>query len=330
MLQNSLDSIQNVQFIEVFKNKFFNDVLVYNKYYLKQILSENNPLLHLINIDKQLNGKNKLVKNFIDRATSLIEVTNEDILREAFYNPSRQNLIYIILFNQSFKSSQLYTDVINRLITQWKQWTAEGVRLNDVLTWKNFSHEQLNIVHEIWMLVTKTENQKLQIDALFEANQREIQAKLEMKDKIVTCLNAYCEHAIDKDIYHEQIRQWYSRFEREIIKSIQIPKILQNVLSFADKLNPYANARNWREFLARKFRKRLKYVVHKNLLKEFNIQMAHHRQTNQVCHKYKNIFHLPWFIFQYHLMIFKLRLIIRQLDRQRINAWIFFSKIFKF
>ncbi len=223
--------------------------MTYNKYCLKDLQSRDNPLLHLINIDKQQNRQNTLVKDLIGLATTLIEVCKDDIVLETFYHPSRQNFTYAILFDKSFDSFPIYTHVINHLNEQWKQWIAEGVLAYDVLTWKGFSREQQVIAREIWTLVTQTTKEKLQIDAVFDASHREMQAKLEMKEKIVTCLNAYCQHATDKDLYHQQVREWHQRFEREIIKSIQIPKTLQDIVPFAEKLNPYANAHSWQVFL---------------------------------------------------------------------------------
>ncbi len=241
--------MQDAQFIEAFKNQFSNDVLKYNKHYLKELQSQYNPLFHLINIDKQQNRQNTLVKDLIGLATTLIEVRKDDILYETFYRPSRQNFTYAILFDKSFNSFPIYTQLINHLNGQWKQWIAEGILASDVLTWKGFSREQQVIVREIWTLVTQATKEKLKIDAVFDANDRAMQAQLEMKEKIVTCLNAYCQHATDKDLYHQQVREWHQRLEREIIKSIQIPKTLQDIVPFAEKLNPYANAHSWQVFL---------------------------------------------------------------------------------
>jgi hypothetical protein len=211
--------------------------------------SQHNPLFHLIRIDKQQNRQNKLVKDLIGLGTSLIEITEAEILNDTFYHPSRETFTYAILFNESLNSFPIYTQVIKYLNRQWKQWIVEGVRANDVWTWKRFSREQQIIVREIWTLVTQATKEKLQIDAVFDANHRAMQAQLEMKEKIVTCLNTYCQHATDKDLYHQHVREWHQRFEREIIKSIQIPKTLEDIVPFAERLNPYANAHSWQVFL---------------------------------------------------------------------------------
>ena len=251
MLENSLNSVKNKQFIDTFKDQFYRDVLEYNKVYLKQMQNQDSPLFHLLTIEKNFNGENELVNDLINHAASLITVTNDEIIKETFYSPSRHNFIYTVLFNPSFKSSSLYERVINHLIETYKDWIDHGCRVNDVFTFQGFSREQLNIVEQIWALATNTQKENLTISTLFEANRREMQAKLEIKDKVVSCLNAYCGHAIDKDLYHQLIREWYNRFQQATTKSAEIPQAFRDILPFANELNPYANASNWRVYLER-------------------------------------------------------------------------------
>ncbi|CAF1676441.1 unnamed protein product, partial [Adineta ricciae] len=76
-----------------------------------------------------------------------------------------------------------------------------------------------------------------------------MQAKLETNKKIVTCLNGYCQHGCDKDIYLSQIKNWEDRFQRDAVKSVQIPKQLQDIIPFAETLNPLINVHCWRVYL---------------------------------------------------------------------------------
>lgn len=252
LLQNSLHSVRDAQFIDTFKKQFLKDVLIYNRHFLKHIQSHDNPLFNLINIDKQQNRQNKLVKDLIDRATSLIEINEVEILNDTFYRPSRENFTYAILFNESLNSFPIYTQVMDYLKIQLKKWITEGVMANDVWTWQGFSNGQSSIVRKIWPLVIQATGGTYQIDEIFDATHRDMQAKLEMKEKIVTCLDVYCQYASDKGMYHAEVREWHRRFERESIKSIEIPKMLQDIVPFAEKLNPYRNARSWRTFLNRR------------------------------------------------------------------------------
>ncbi|CAM2726708.1 unnamed protein product [Rotaria socialis] len=76
-----------------------------------------------------------------------------------------------------------------------------------------------------------------------------MKAKMEMSDKVVTCIDAYCQQASDKDACYELVRQWHDRFDREVVKSIEISPLLKCIVPFAEKFNQFANVRSWRAFL---------------------------------------------------------------------------------
>jgi hypothetical protein len=222
---------------------------VYYPFFQKREQSHQNPLFHLINIDKQQKGPNTLVKELIVLSASLIEITEAETLHETFYFPSRENLTYAILFDASLNTLPLYAQTINHLSTQWKKWEAKGVLANDVWIYKGFSKEQAAVVRKIWTLITQAVGNKYQFDALFDATHRDMKAKLEMNEKVVICLDAYCQQAIDKELYNEQVQTWHHRFGHEIVQSIEMPKLLKEIIPFADKLNSYATVRSWRVFL---------------------------------------------------------------------------------
>ena len=244
--------MRSTKFISGFKEKFFKDELTPKKHYLKNIQNYQNPLFQLISIDKQQQRQNGLIKELIVLATSLIQISEQEILENTFYLPSRDNLTYAILFNESLRSLTIYTQTINCLNTQWKRWRTTGVVANDVWTWKGFTREQTAIVREIWALVTQVPGKKYQLDALFDATHRDMKAKLETNEKVVTCLNAYCHNASDKDRYYTLAQDWQNRFEREIVQSIEIPKILKDIVPFANELNQYVNTSSWKAFLTQR------------------------------------------------------------------------------
>lgn len=252
LLRDSLCSVQNPTFIHIFKENFLKDQLTPNKHYLKEIQSQHNPLFRLMNIDKQNNKQNILVKDLIALTTSLIEINENDTFYNTFHQPSRETLTYAVLFDESLNSLPIHTQTIKYLNTQWKKWEKEGVLATDIYTWKRFTPEQIILVRKIWTLVSPAAGNKYQFDALFDANHQDMKIKLEMNEKVVTCLTTYCEQAIDKIDYHTEVQSWYSRFERENVKLIKIPKILENIIPFAERLNPYADVHCWRTFLARR------------------------------------------------------------------------------
>jgi hypothetical protein len=242
-------SVRDTQFINAFKDKFSRDELAHKKYLLKEIQNHQNPLFHLMNIDKLQNRQNALVKELIVLTASLIEISEQQVLSDTFYHPSRETLTYSILFDESLNSLPIYAQVINYLNSQWKKWKSEGVRANDVWTWKGYTTEQKVICHKMWTLAIRAVGEQQQFAVIFDATHRDMKAKLEKTEKIVACLDAYCQQASDKNTYHAMIQEYHDRFERDFVQSIQIPKLLQDIFQFAEKLNPYANVHSWRVFL---------------------------------------------------------------------------------
>ena len=249
LLRDSLYLIRNQQFIDTFKAQFVERILTVKKDHLKAMQSHQNPLVHLININQTQDGSNTLVKELIGLATSKITLSAEDVLNDTFYRPSRQTFTYAILFDKSLNSYPISQTAIDYLNAQWEKWTAAGVRANDVWKWKGFSADEQSVVRQIWALTTTNSKAKYPIDTLFNATDREMQAKLQIKEAIVTCLNAYCQHAADKDNYYVEIQKWQQQLEREVIQSIEIPRILQNIVPFTKDLNPFRNVHSWRTFL---------------------------------------------------------------------------------
>ena len=252
LLRDSLDSIKNKQFLDTFKDLFFEKLVVVNKDHLKSLQNRLNPLFHLINIDQEQKGKNKLVKDLIIRTTSSIEMSQKEVLYDTFYHASAQTFTYAILFNKSLKSSDISTKAIQYLNAQWKEWTATGVRRSDVVVWEKFSEGQKTVVRQIWALTTQNSKDQHQLDGLFNATQRNMEEKLELKETITTCLNTYCKDAINNKIYHRELQKWDQRFEQDSIQSIKITPILDEIVPFAKKLNPYTNVRSWQIFLQRR------------------------------------------------------------------------------
>ena len=70
-----------------------------------------------------------------------------------------------------------------------------------------------------------------------------------MNEKVVTCLNRYCGTARDYDEYNKVLREWHDRFQSNAVGSVELPKMLQELLPYAEKLNPYSNVHSWCAFL---------------------------------------------------------------------------------
>ncbi|CAF4151949.1 unnamed protein product [Rotaria magnacalcarata] len=216
--------------------------------------SDLNPIFHLMNIDKLQNRKNKLVKALIASAASLIDISEEDVLYDTFYLASRETFTYAVLFDESLNSLPIREQAITHLKNKWKSWESTGILAHDIWSWQSFTMEQKAIIHNIWTLVIPVKGLTHPFDGLFDATHRNMKAKMEMNDKVVTCIDAYCQQANDKEAYDELVRQWHDRFDREVIKSIEISPLLKHIVPFAEKLNQFTNIRSWRAFLQQRMK----------------------------------------------------------------------------
>lgn len=290
LLRNSLHLIQNEQFILTFKEQFMENILITNQEYLKMLQSHLNPLVHLITIDQEQEGKKQLVKDLIGIALSLIEITKEEVLRDTFSHPSTQTFTYSILFNQTLNSYPIFATAIHYLSAQWEEWTAARLRGKDVDNWKHLSKGEQNLVRKIWSIALRNCTEEDSINALFDTNERDMQIKVELKEAIVMCLNCYCKDAIDRFVYQREIQKWQKSFEEEFIQSIQMSHTLHKLQPFARTLNPYRNVHTWRTFLQQKIFIRGNFLYHLTIqsfhfFQELNIELNLHRNPNQVFNK---------------------------------------------
>ena len=247
-LRDDLRLVQNQMFIDAFKQKFKKDVVSIHQYRLKQIQNPENPLAQLLRISSDQQEQNRLVKDLIELAISLVEIDENQVMNDAFHHPSRDTFTYTVLFRNSLQHLPIYKQTIHQLTKQLNRW-ENGVLAHHVQTWTSFTRDQLVIVRQVWSLVTQKAEKTYQIDALFNETHRDMQTKLQISNQIVTCLNAYCTEASDREKYHDLVQQWHQRLQTEVIQSINVPPALQKLVPFAEKLNPYVDAHAWRTFL---------------------------------------------------------------------------------
>jgi hypothetical protein len=222
-----------------------------NIQHLKEIHNHDNPLFQLMYIDKQQKGQNKLVKKLIDGTASVIAITDQEIIEHTFQRPSQQTITYAILFDSSLNSLFIHKQIIGRLLAQLKKW-EEGICGIDVNTWKNFSVEQASIIHQIWTLVSRSAAKQYQLDTLFNQTDQDMKEKLEINQKVMTCIDAYCQQANDSNTYRELGQKMREQLNEGYVRSVEIAPTLKAIIPFAKQLNPYANTKSWREFLSQK------------------------------------------------------------------------------
>ena len=248
VIEKRLPSVTNKKFIDAFKDQFRRETLSLNKHNLKDVRNCHNPLVRLLKINKQQKGQSVLLQSLIVLTTSLIDINECDIKNDTFDHPSRNTFTYNVLFNQTLKSVPIHKRIIDTLSAQLKKW-EEGVLANDVRTWKNLNPDAKTVIREIWTLISQILEQDYQFEALFDKTYQDMRDKLATNEKVLTCINLYCQQADDKDEYLTQVRDCNRRFEHEYVKSIKIPSPLTDIGPLALKLNPYSEVSAWRAFL---------------------------------------------------------------------------------
>ncbi|CAM4786959.1 unnamed protein product [Rotaria magnacalcarata] len=186
-----------------------------------------------MNIAKEQNRQNKLVENSIACAASMFEIGDVELINDTFYRPSQNTLIDAILFNDLFSSLSIHKTIIDRLNKQWEKWEQGKILASDI---------------------PKETGKQDQLDSVFSNSCNSLKEKLETNEKVITCLNTYCQGAIDKTKYSDLIKNWHARFEEENIFSIDFPSDLSQIVPFAEKLNPYATAMAWQTYLDQRTR----------------------------------------------------------------------------
>ncbi|CAF1283625.1 unnamed protein product, partial [Rotaria magnacalcarata] len=195
LLKNALHTVNNEKFLEAFKKEYEKEKLANAKGRLRNLKDPTNPLFQLMNIAEEHKRQNKIVEDLIILAASMIEVGDSELLNDTFNNPSRSTFVYLILFDKSLSSLSIHKIIINRLSQQWTKWEQGTLLASDIRTWENFPKEQKAIFHEIWSLVAKETEKTVDIDLVFDVSCKALKAKLETNDKIITCLNTYCQEA---------------------------------------------------------------------------------------------------------------------------------------
>lgn len=243
--------MKNEQFNSIFRDKFRSRYLLNGEMHLKAFQNGQSPLQHLMKIDNTIKGQ-QIIKDLIKLTISFIKLGGEEILNDAFYNPSQNSLTYAVLFNDSLKELTINADVIKSLRTKWGIWKLNGVRAKEIKAWTSFKQDQKAIVYKIWALVTEKAARIQPIDTLFDFALRDMNEKLEMNEKVVMCLNAYCQQANDIEKYRTLLEEFQGRFEMDAVRTIHMPKALSDILPFAEKLNTYITVHSWKAYLDQK------------------------------------------------------------------------------
>ena len=241
--------IHHPSFLHEFEEQFLRGYSNTPPERFKQLSNHENPLYHLLNCNKQTDGKSEIINRLIQLIANKIQFTNDEILRDTFEKPSRTSIIYVILFDQAFQESKLHQKVVDQLLAIWNTWEERGLRANEIIGWKKFNPDQRQIIQRVWDYVGEKAKKQYQIDRLIAQQQSEMEEKIRIKEKITKCLEIYCRDACDKQTYVTCLADMDKQLESGVVRLIVIPEAIQILLPLADRLNPLEKLYSWKTFL---------------------------------------------------------------------------------
>ena len=250
IISDGLINVNNQLFLDRFKIKFTSNYLNISHDKLKQLSNPENPLNHLIKMNKQIQGKSQLINDLIQLTSDKIQFNMDEILRDTFEQPTVATCTYAILFEDCFETSKIRHLIIDQLVSIWNTWNEEGFRAHQIIAWKKLSKEQRQIVHRIWNPIGEKVKKPYQIDALIDKQRHEMDKIIRIKEQITRCLESYCQYAYDKQLYLDLLSEIEARLKSDIVRTITIPDKIQTLLPFVNRLNSVTKLNAWERFLA--------------------------------------------------------------------------------
>jgi len=236
------DSLINIQ------NRHFRDRFV-TKFQKKYSVNSENALAELFKLDKQTAGKSLLIRDLISILSDQIEIPNDLLLQDTFFQPGKSTLIYRILFEEPFVNLPIHKKIIQRLIHFLADWDTEGFYVAEIQAWNTLHFDAHRIVLQIWRLIeTNWKKTKHLEDMIAQANTRYNEI-IRMKEKMSFCLDRYCENACDKEHYLDEIQHLQKQLAQQRINSIKIPGNWQIIKPYVEQLSTISKSHCWQQYL---------------------------------------------------------------------------------
>lgn len=241
--------IHNTIFLNGFVERFATDYIDSNKYVLKLIKDYNNPLYRIMELRRrQSQMSNDLLLHLIARCSIEIRPDDDELLQHSFVKPTRDTCTYTILFDDCFAQLTIRHETLDRLAAIWSMWEGQRLTYAQVWTKKLYNTHQELCFNDIWDAVGKHSGKQYQIGILFDTAHKNMMETTRIKEKIITCLNDYCDRVIDKQTYEDLLGAMQQQMESSVIHEIQVPPVLKQLVPFVEQLNPFSRADAWLQF----------------------------------------------------------------------------------
>lgn len=206
-----------------------------------------NPLITLIELYQRTEAI-PLVQRLLRICCDLIEIERDELLRNTFKEPTDRTLTYVVLFENCFTEMPLRLNILNQLTSLWNDWEQNGLKSTQIRHWQNLTRDQRYYFNKIWNIVGKFAKKNYTVDRLFDRQYQEMLQKIKMKEKIVTCLNAYCSEGIDKLNYMRLLERMQRQIDEATVQKIIVPSELETLVPFADRLSHISKSNAWMNF----------------------------------------------------------------------------------
>ncbi|CAF1180833.1 unnamed protein product [Rotaria sordida] len=162
-----------------------------------------------------------------------------------FANSMRSTLTYIILFQDCFQTLPIRQMTVEHLVILWDQWDEHGLYSDQINRWINLAPEIKQLSRDIWNLVGQTVQRDFPIETLINEQYQEMQEKRLIQTKILTCLDTYCDDAVDKQFYLDLLLAMQQKFDHDTVRLVEVPCEIMTLLPSVDRLTPLSTSRSW-------------------------------------------------------------------------------------
>ncbi|CAF4833776.1 unnamed protein product, partial [Rotaria sp. Silwood1] len=128
-------------------------------------------------------------------------------------------------------------------------WEKDGFKVADTETWNKLRHDQRQIACDIWHVIEEHAGKTIRFEQLIAETNRKMQMILTIKENITSCINNYCQEACDKKFYDNLLKKMGTYRHEEKVHSIEVPKEIEKLKPFADRLNPVFSSHVWQSVL---------------------------------------------------------------------------------
>jgi hypothetical protein len=239
-------NVRNEKFLSEFKLHFRKTIVPTASHSMKRMDIYSPLYLLLQNTKKGLNIK--LTVELMEICTETIKLDESCVHIDALVEPNENSFLSVILFDPYFQKFNIHQAAVNELKKILERKQNDGIQLDDLNYSRRFSRNQKKQFDKIWQYVQKFRGQQPSMEILLNSAHKEMEEKSIIKDKVQTCLAAYCKKADDIQQYQLAIDQLTQQLANNAIKSIQIPNEVLQLVPFTDILNPYNTSKTWLNF----------------------------------------------------------------------------------